>query len=106
MEKKLLNNKVAVITGASRGIGREIALCYAKEGASLMIICLEEEECLMEVHREIEKLGAKSSIIIGDISNFELCKKIYSETISQYGRTDILVNCAGAITRSPFEEMT
>ena len=70
-----------------------------------MLICLEEEERLIEVHCDIEKLGAKSSIIIGDISNLELCKKIYNETISQFGRTDILVNCAGAITRSPFEEM-
>ena len=85
MEKKLLNNKVAVITGASRGIGREIALCYAKEGASLMIICLEEEECLMEVHREIEKLGAKSSIIIGDIFIFCYFLNIFLFTYNGVG---------------------
>lgn len=106
MDVKLLEKRVAVITGASRGIGRDIALCYAREGASLMLICLEDEEHLVEVHRETEKLGAKTASIIGDISKMEFCESVYSETMSQFGRTDILVNCAGTINRSPFEEMT
>jgi 3-oxoacyl-[acyl-carrier protein] reductase len=106
MKDKMLKNKISVITGASRGIGREIALSYAREGASLMLICLQDEELLTEVHRETERLGAKSVSMSGDISEIEFCEKVYAETKRQLGSADILVNCAGTITRSLVEEMT
>jgi 3-oxoacyl-[acyl-carrier protein] reductase len=106
MEENLLNNKISVITGASRGIGRDIALCYAREGASLMLICLEDEDRMNEVHSEIEKLGAKSVSMIGDVSEIEFCEDVFRETKRKFGNADILVNCAGTITRSLVEEMT
>ena len=106
MKDKMLKNKISVITGASRGIGRDIALCYAREGASLMLICIEDEERLEEVKREAEKIGAKSVSMIGDISKIEFCETVHEETIRQFGSADILVNCAGTITRSLFEEIT
>ena len=106
MKEKMLKNKISVITGASRGIGRDIALSYAREGASLMLICLEDEERLAEVQREVERLGVKSVSMTGDVSEIEFCETVHGETIMQLGSADILVNCAGTITRSLVEEMT
>ena len=106
MDVKALDKKVAVITGASRGIGRDIALCYAREGASLVLICLENEERLAEVQEEVEQLDSKSVDMTGDVSSVEFCESVFNEAMNQYGRVDILVNCAGTIARSPVEEMT
>jgi 3-oxoacyl-[acyl-carrier protein] reductase len=106
MKDKMLKNKISVITGASRGIGREIALSYAREGASLMLVCLEDEERMNEVHMEIKRLGAKSIGMTGDVSEIEFCETVYAEAKRQFGSVDILVNCAGTITRSMVEEMT
>jgi 3-oxoacyl-[acyl-carrier protein] reductase len=106
MKDKLLSNKISVITGASRGIGREIALTFAREGASLMLMSLEDKERLAEVKREAERLGAKSVDMMGDISEIEFCESVHGETIKHFGSVDILVNCAGTITRSLVEDMT
>jgi 3-oxoacyl-[acyl-carrier protein] reductase len=106
MQKKILQKKVAVITGASRGIGRDIALSYAREGASMMLISLEDEDCLVEVKQDSEQLGVKSVSRTGDVAKLEFCESLFEESMSQFGRVDILVNCAGTIARSPFEEMT
>ena len=73
MQNKILHKKVAVITGASRGIGRDIALSYAREGAFLVLICLDDEDCLMEVQQEAEQLGAKLASHLGDVSKLDPC---------------------------------
>ena len=106
MHTKLLADKIAVISGASRGIGREIALCFAREGASLVLICLENESRLAEVHRQIEEIGSTAVSIAGDVSDIEFCESVFAETMRKYGRADILVNSAGTITRAPVEDMT
>lgn len=106
MKEKILNNQVAVITGASRGIGRDIALCYAREGASLLLVSIKNTKRLTEVQQETEQLGSKSVIVMGDVSKPEFCESVFNEAMSQFGRVDILVNCAGTITRTPVEKIT
>ena len=106
MRKKLLENQVAVITGASRGISRDIALCFAREGALLVLTSHESKNRLKEVQEQTQKLGSKSVSINGDISKFKFCETVFSETLKQFEKVDILVNCAGIITRAPMEKMT
>jgi 3-oxoacyl-[acyl-carrier protein] reductase len=105
MLEQILQKKVAVITGASRGIGRDIAMSFAREGASLALVCLEDEEQLAIVREKTKQIGAKTVSMNGDVSTIEFCESIFQKTMS-LGRVDILVNCAGTIARSPFEEMT
>ena len=105
MKEKILYNKVAVITGASRGIGRDIALSLAREGASLILVCLENLEKLNDVCEEIKQLASKSVAFIGDVSKPEFCESIFNEAMNQFGHVDILVNCAGTISRVKMEEM-
>lgn len=106
MLKKMLQKKVAVITGASRGIGRDIAMSFAREGASLVLICLEDEDQLAIVREKTKQIGAKTVSMNGDVSTIEFCESIFQKTMSRFSRADILVNCAGTITRSLVEEMT
>ncbi len=106
MSNKLLADRTAVISGASRGIGREIALCLAREGASLVLVCLENKDRLAEVHQQVEQMGSRCISITGDISDIGFCESIRDETMRKYGRVDVLVNCAGTITRASVEEMT
>lgn len=105
MNINLLSNKIAVISGASRGIGRDIALRFAKEGASLVLICLKNEDRLDEVRQEVEAMGAKTLSIIGDVSDVKFCELVLKQTVAEFGGVDILVNCAGIITRAPFEDL-
>lgn len=105
MNINLLSNKIAVISGASRGIGRDIALRFAKEGASLVLICLKNEDRLDEVRQEVEAMGAKTLSIIGDVSDVKFCELVLEQTVAEFGGADILVNCAGIITRAPFEDL-
>jgi 3-oxoacyl-[acyl-carrier protein] reductase len=106
MNKKLLTEKVAIITGASRGIGRDIALSFAKEGASLFLICLQDIDSLLKVQKEAEQIGANVKSMLGDVSSVEFCKSVYQEVVSSHHGADVLVNCAGMITRSSVEDMT
>ena len=101
----MLHNKIAIITGASRGIGRSIALTFARNGASLFLTCLQDEDNLNLVKFEAEALGAKVLTIVGDVASNKFCTEIASKAIEDFGTVDILINCAGTITRSVTEEM-
>ena len=101
-----LTNQVAVITGASRGIGREIALTFAREGASLVLISLKAQTALAAVRQEAEELGAAVITLLGDVSDVAFCESTYNSATEAFGTVDILVNCAGTITRAPFEEVS
>lgn len=90
--------KVAIVTGASRGIGREIALQLAKEGARLAVNYSGSKEKAEEVVQLIEAAGGEAFAIQADVSNAESVKKLVDETIATFGSIDILVNNAG-ITR-------
>lgn len=90
--------KVALVTGASRGIGREIALRLAAKGADIVLNYVGSEELANTVAEEIKALGRKVLTINCDVSNTEKCLEMVDEVIEKCGRIDILVNNAG-ITR-------
>jgi len=102
----LLQNKIAIITGASRGIGRSIALNFAKNGASLALVCLSDQTSLDSVKKEAELLGAKVITLMGDVASKVFCNEVISETMDAFGTVDILVNSAGTITRAVTEELS
>ena len=94
----LLENKIAVVTGAGRGIGRGVALALAREGATVVVNYNGSKERAEEVVSEIENNGGKAEAIQCDVSNFEQAKEFYGNVVKEYGQIDILVNNAG-ITR-------
>lgn len=100
----LLANKTAVVTGATRGIGKKIALTLAEEGSDL-VINGTKEYLLKEVKRDIENFGRECIVVSGDISDRKTSKLIVEEAISNFSKIDILVNNAGIIKRDSTEEM-
>ncbi len=93
-----LKNKVAIVTGGSRGIGKEICLKFASLGANLVINYMSNESLAMEVKKECEKLGAQVALSLGDVSKMADCEALFQTAKDTFGRVDILVNNAG-ITR-------
>lgn len=91
----LLENKIAVVTGAGRGIGRGIALALAREGAMVVVNYNGSKERAEEVVRTIEEAGGKATAIQCNISDFEAAKEFFANVVKEYGRIDILVNNAG-----------
>jgi len=89
-----LTNKIAFITGGDSGIGRAVAILFAKEGADLALSYLNEDKDAEETKAGIEKYGRKCILLPGDISKESVCSKIVSKAIKQFGRIDILVNNA------------
>ncbi len=88
-------SKVALITGATRGIGKEIALTLAKENYDIAINYRTENDEVQNTKNEIEALGVKCLMIKADVSNFEDCKELAEKINEEYGRIDVLVNNAG-----------
>lgn len=93
----MLKDKVAIVTGSSNGIGREIALTYAKNGAKVVVNYpfSRSAERANEVVEEIKAMGGDAIAIEADISDFEAAKLLIDETIKAYGQLDVLVNNAG-----------
>ncbi len=91
---KLLG-KVAILTGGDSGIGRAVAVGFAKEGASIVIAYYNEHEDAKQTKKFIEGLGGKCILISGDVKDRDFCNKIVDETINKFGKLDILVNNAG-----------
>jgi len=79
-------NKVAFITGATRGIGKQIAITFAKEGYDIAINYRKENEELENAKREIEENNVKCLTVQGDVSNFEDCERCVNEIIEEYGK--------------------
>jgi 3-oxoacyl-[acyl-carrier protein] reductase len=100
----MLKDKVAVITGGSRGLGRAIAEKFAQNGAKLVLIALHEET-LSQAKSELINIGSDVEILKGDIADPDFSHKISRFSIEKFGTIDILVNNAGMITRSPIEEL-
>ncbi|BAT18596.1 glucose 1-dehydrogenase [Asaia bogorensis] len=90
-----LSGKTALISGADSGIGRAAALHFAREGANVVILYLEEHEDAQETVSLIEKEGTKALAIAGDIRSSAFCNDAVKQTIEQFGTLDILVNNAG-----------
>lgn len=91
-------SKVALITGATRGIGKQIALTLAKEGYDIAINYRTENEDLKNTKKEIEENNVKCLAVQGDVSSFEDCERFVKDVIEKYEKIDVLVNNAG-ITR-------
>jgi 3-oxoacyl-[acyl-carrier protein] reductase len=91
-----LAGKVAIITGAGRGIGREAAVLFAREGAKVVLADVDPQA--EKVVGEIKEFGGEAIFVHGDITNRESCSAMASAAVSSFGRIDILVNNAG-ITR-------
>ncbi|WP_338317688.1 SDR family NAD(P)-dependent oxidoreductase, partial [Bradyrhizobium ottawaense] len=89
-----LAGKKALITGGDSGIGRAVAIAYAREGADIVISYLNEDEDAAEVKALVEQAGRKAILIPGDISNPEHCRSIVRRTVEELGGIDILVNNA------------
>ena len=88
-------NKVALNTGASRGIGKQIAITLAKEGYNISLNCRKQNEDVQKTKEELESYNVKCLIVEGDVSKFEDAERITKETIEEFERIDVLVNNAG-----------
>jgi NAD(P)-dependent dehydrogenase (short-subunit alcohol dehydrogenase family) len=90
-----LEGKIALITGGDSGIGRAVSVHFAKEGADIAIVYLEEEEDARETKRLVEALGRKCLLLPGDVRIESFCKDAVQCTVDEYGKLNILVNNAG-----------
>ncbi|MDN4084069.1 SDR family oxidoreductase [Paenibacillus polymyxa] len=89
-----LTGKVALITGGDSGIGRAVAVTYAKEGADVAIVYLNEHKDAEETKRQVEQEGRKCVLISGDIGDDQFAKKAVQQTVNELGKLDIVVNNA------------
>ena len=94
----MLEGKIALVTGASRGIGRQIALTLGREGAAVIVNYNGSAAKAEEVVKEIEAAGGKAEAVQCNVSDFESCGRMMADVVCRYGGLDILVNNAG-ITR-------
>jgi 3-oxoacyl-[acyl-carrier protein] reductase len=101
-----LTGKVAVVTGASKGIGADIAKGLAKEGASVVVNYASSKEGAEKVVAEITKAGGKAIAVQGSVANEADVTRLFAETQKAFGKLDILVNNAGVYKFSPIEEFT
>ncbi len=100
-----LKNKVAIITGARRGMGRADAILLAREGAKVVVSDISSEDC-QKVVDEIKARGGEAMAFKCDVSNKKEVEKMVQETVKKFGRIDILVNNAGICQFKPFLELT
>lgn len=89
-----LTGKVAIITGGDSGIGRAVAIAYAREGADLLIAYLNEDDDAQQVKALVEAEGRKAVLVAGDISQPDHCRKLVDRAVKELGGIDILVNNA------------
>lgn len=102
-----LKDKVAIVTGGDSGIGRAVAILYAREGADVAILYLSEHEDAEETKRLVEKEGRKCLLIPGDVSQREFCFDAVAKVTKQFGKLDVLVNNAAfQMHVSRFEDLT
>jgi NAD(P)-dependent dehydrogenase (short-subunit alcohol dehydrogenase family) len=101
-----LTGKVAVITGADSGIGRAVAIAYAREGADVLISYLNEDSDAEEVRQLVEDAGRKAVLVPGDISQPQHCRDLIATAVKELGGVDILVNNAAfQMTHETLEEI-
>ncbi len=101
-----LKNKIAIITGASGGIGKATALLFAKEGAKIVVNYFSSEKKAQEVVFQIKEMGSEAIAVKCDISNEDQVKGMIDQTVERFGRIDILVNNAGIVFDATFAKRT
>jgi NAD(P)-dependent dehydrogenase (short-subunit alcohol dehydrogenase family) len=89
-----LTGKVAVITGGDSGIGRAVAIAYAREGADVVISYLSEDSDARDVAKYVEEAGRRAVLIPGDLSEAQHCRDVIARTVEEFGRVDVLVSNA------------
>lgn len=87
-----LKDKVAIISGGDSGIGRAVAVAFAKEGASIVIAYYDEHQDAVETKQEVEKRGRPCLLIPGDLRNKEHCQYVVKKTVELFGKVDVLIN--------------
>lgn len=105
MDKKL-SGKVAIVTGSSSGIGECVAKRFAKEGASVVVVCDHSTQSAKRVCDELKNIGSDSIYVKADVSKESDIDKLIDTVISKYGHIDILVNNAGISTINQFSDVT
>jgi len=101
-----LTGKAAVITGADSGIGRAVAIAYAREGADVLISYLDEDADAQDTARLVEQAGRKAVLVPGDVSSAAHCRDIIAQAVQEFGKIDILVNNAAyQMDRTSLEEI-
>jgi NAD(P)-dependent dehydrogenase (short-subunit alcohol dehydrogenase family) len=104
---KKLDGKVAVITGGDSGIGRAVAVLYAREGADVAIVYLCEDKDAEETKRAVEAEGRRCTLVKADVSERDHCHKAVTKVVKEFGRIDVLVNNAAfQVHSSDFSELT
>jgi len=101
-----LKGKIALVTGASRGIGRAVAKCLARDGAAVAINYARDAEAARKLAGEIEAAGGKALAIQSDVGRVAEVVRLFDETLSHFGRLDILVNNAGIMFNKPVSAVT
>jgi NAD(P)-dependent dehydrogenase (short-subunit alcohol dehydrogenase family) len=102
-----LANKIALITGGDSGIGRAVAIAFAREGADVAISYLDEHEDAQETARWVEEAGRQCLLLPGDLVGKAQCSAIVDQTVEKYGRIDVLVNNAAfQMTHETLEEIS
>ena len=101
-----LLEKVAIVTGGSRGIGRAVALAFAREGARVAIVGVSDQEALAQVAQEITVLGREAFALNADVANRAEVDRSVQQVLDRWGRIDILVNNAGIIHPTRIEEIS
>jgi len=100
-----LTGKVAIVTGGSRGLGKEIATGLGEAGARVAITARREQE-LMSTKQELESMGIECLPIVADVSEVEDVKRTLAQTLERWGKVDILVNNAGVVWAAPPDQMS
>jgi NAD(P)-dependent dehydrogenase (short-subunit alcohol dehydrogenase family) len=101
-----LSGKVAVITGADSGIGRAVAIAYAREGADVVISYLDEHEDAKDTARYVQDAGRRAVLMDGDLTQPQHCRDIVAKAVEEFGRIDVLVNNAAyQMTHESLEEI-
>ena len=102
----VMDNTTIIITGASRGIGRAIAIALASPSTNLVISCSKSEAELQETYDAVVKKGAHCTAYVGDMGNYSNVLEMFDLALSHYGKTDILINNAGIASIGLFQDMT
>lgn len=102
-----LRNKVAIITGADSGIGRAVAVLFAREGADVVVVYLNEHKDAQTTKKALEAEGGKCLLIAGDVTKRAFCRQAVKKTLAEFGKLDLLVNNAAfQLHVSRFEDLT
>lgn len=101
-----MNRKTVLITGSSRGIGKAIAVKFAKKGYNIIINCAHNEEALLKTKAEIESYQVSCHTYLGDMGNLDSAKELFKQIKKLYGSLDVLVNNAGISYIGLFTDMT